>query len=195
MESLTMQAHIQAERGDITQITFSQSDEGNFSISEIHYQSEYAISNYEKDDHHAGSLNQPVSFLFDDNGQPSWLRFLDIIVPSGSNRRYWAKQLDIGDLTTEQQNFILLKFGTISPVGNLRVKERLPKRTSRNALSISAAERKYKTDKIIKPLFTGEINQGKALKALRISVLAIKQDTFAKMVGVSRKTISEIEYI
>ncbi|WP_290369155.1 helix-turn-helix transcriptional regulator [Vibrio hippocampi] len=39
----------------------------------------------------------------------------------------------------------------------------------------------------------GELTQGLALKALRMEVLGIKQDAFAKMVGVSRKTISEIE--
>ncbi|HCH02750.1 MAG TPA: hypothetical protein DEV85_12785 [Vibrio sp.] len=39
----------------------------------------------------------------------------------------------------------------------------------------------------------GELTQGQALKELRSSVLGVKQDTFAKMVGVSRKTISEIE--
>lgn len=39
----------------------------------------------------------------------------------------------------------------------------------------------------------GELTQGQALKELRVSVLGVKQDTFSKMVGVSRKTISEIE--
>lgn len=51
-------------------------------------------------------------------------------MPSGASRRYWLNYLDIADLTLDEQNFVLLKFGTIAPVGNLRVKESLPKRTA-----------------------------------------------------------------
>ncbi|MBP2170460.1 DNA-binding XRE family transcriptional regulator [Erwinia toletana] len=46
---------------------------------------------------------------------------------------------------------------------------------------------------IIKALLLGEITQGVALKTLRIDVLGLKQDTFARLVSVSRKTLSEVE--
>jgi DNA-binding XRE family transcriptional regulator len=45
----------------------------------------------------------------------------------------------------------------------------------------------------MRALISGEISQGEALKALRINVLGLKQDAFAKMVSVSRKTLSEVE--
>lgn len=132
MESLTIQAYILKQWIDIAHVTFPKSNEGNFIITEVHYLNEYAVENFEKDDNHAVSLNHPVNFYFDDKGRSGWLRFLDDIMPSGASRRYWVKQLDIGDLAIDQQDFILLKYGTISPVGNLRIKESLPKRTKKS---------------------------------------------------------------
>lgn len=126
MENLTIQAFLQREWVDIAQISFPRSDENNWRITELHYQSDYAIEYLECDDNHAVSLAHPVSLFFEDNGAPGWLRFLDDIIPSGASRRYWVNRLDISELTTSQQNFILLKYGTISPVGNLRIKESLP---------------------------------------------------------------------
>lgn len=71
--------------------------------------------------------------------------------------------------------------------------EKVAKRTPKNVQPISVSERKYKINRVIKSLLLGELTQGLALKELRINVLGVKQDTFAKMVRVSRKTISEIE--
>ena len=71
--------------------------------------------------------------------------------------------------------------------------EKVKKRASKNVQSISTSERKYKINRVIRSLLMGALTQGLALKELRINVLGVKQDTFAKMVGVSRKTISEIE--
>lgn len=48
-------------------------------------------------------------------------------------------------------------------------------------------------DKIINKLFAGDITQGEALKTLRVQVLGVKQDQFAQLVRVSRKTLSDIE--
>lgn len=48
-------------------------------------------------------------------------------------------------------------------------------------------------DRVIESLLTEEITQGEALKILRVQVLGIKQDKFAQMVKVSRKTVSDIE--
>ena len=45
----------------------------------------------------------------------------------------------------------------------------------------------------MRALISGEVSQGEALKALRINVLGLKQDAFAKLVSVSRKTLSEVE--
>lgn len=71
----------------------------------------------------------------------------------------------------------------------------LPTRTkaSKNTLAVSAAERKTEANKIIKRLLFGELTQGQALKNLRVTILGLKQDVFAKLVGISRKTLSDIE--
>ncbi|NUY57681.1 transcriptional regulator [Salinivibrio sp. MA351] len=66
-------------------------------------------------------------------------------------------------------------------------------KASKNTMAVSAAERKTEANKIIKRLLFGELTQGKALKGLRVNILGLKQDVFAKLVGVSRKTLSDIE--
>ncbi|MEL4273929.1 type II toxin-antitoxin system HipA family toxin [Shewanella xiamenensis] len=129
MEQLTIQAYIDGQWSDIAQLSFPQSEQGNYRLTSLDYEQAYALAELDKDDLHAVSLNHPVSLFFDDLGRPGWLRFLDDIMPSGASRRYWLNYLDIADLTLDEQNFVLLKFGTIAPVGNLRVKESLPERT------------------------------------------------------------------
>lgn len=60
-------------------------------------------------------------------------------------------------------------------------------KASKNAKTVSAAERKTEANKIIKHLLLGELTQGQALKSLRINILGLKQDVFARLVDVSRK--------
>jgi len=126
MESLTIQAWLDSKWQDIAIVTFPYSDNDDWRTTEVNYLSDYAIDFLDNDDYHAVSLNHPVSLYFDDGGKPGWLRFLDDIIPSGASRRYWVNYLDINDLPVGQQNFILLKYGTMSPVGNLRIKESVP---------------------------------------------------------------------
>ncbi len=128
MEELTLQAFIKGKWLDIAIISFPKSNQHNFRVTELNYLSDYSLEHNEKDDLHAVSINHPVSFFFDDMGNPGWLKFLDDIMPSGASRRYWVKHLDIEELTFDEQDYILLKFGTMSPIGNLRVKESLPER-------------------------------------------------------------------
>ncbi|WNJ97345.1 hypothetical protein RND59_19270 [Vibrio ruber] len=128
MEELTIQAFIRGEWIDIGIISFPKSSQHNFRVTELNYLSDYALEHHDKDDFHAVSLNHPVSFFFDDMGKPGWLTFLDDIMPSGASRRYWVKHLDIEDLSSDEQDYVLLKFGTMSPIGNLRIKDSLPER-------------------------------------------------------------------
>ncbi|WP_050568342.1 helix-turn-helix transcriptional regulator [Dickeya chrysanthemi] len=46
---------------------------------------------------------------------------------------------------------------------------------------------------IIRRMMFGEISQGNALRELRLNVLGLRQEAYASLVGVSRKTLSEIE--
>ncbi|WP_413737438.1 type II toxin-antitoxin system HipA family toxin [Sodalis sp. RH21] len=129
MESLTLQAFLENQWVDIANITFPESEQNSYRITELEYLSDYAIENLSRDDNHAVSLNHPVSLFFEDGGQRGWMKFLDDIIPSGASRRYWANYLDLAGLSADQQNFVLLKHGTMSPVGNLRIKESLPEFT------------------------------------------------------------------
>ncbi|MCE0558706.1 helix-turn-helix transcriptional regulator [Motilimonas sp. E26] len=70
---------------------------------------------------------------------------------------------------------------------------RTSQRASKKTLPTKAAERSKIVNQIVKQLLFGELTQGQALKELRINVLGLKQDVYAKLVDVSRKTLSDIE--
>ena len=126
MESLTIQAWLNETWRDIALINYPGADKGDWNTTQVNYLTDYALDFLDRDDNHAVSLNHPVSLFFDDGGHPGWLRFIDDIIPSGASRRYWVNALDISDLPAAQQNYRLLKYGTMSPVGNLRIKESVP---------------------------------------------------------------------
>ena len=67
------------------------------------------------------------------------------------------------------------------------------KRTSKTTKGVSSFERNQKIREVIFKVVTSELTQGQALKALRMDIIGLKQDAYAKWVKVSRKTISEIE--
>lgn len=66
-------------------------------------------------------------------------------------------------------------------------------RASDAAPDLQGLSRTQARDQVIEQFMEGELSQGKLLKKLRIEVLGIKQDEFAKLVKISRKTISDIE--
>lgn len=67
------------------------------------------------------------------------------------------------------------------------------RRVSVASAVIPPEKRREITKAIIKSLLLGELTQGEALVHLRSDILGLKQVDYAKMVKVSRKTISEIE--
>jgi DNA-binding XRE family transcriptional regulator/predicted CopG family antitoxin len=72
-------------------------------------------------------------------------------------------------------------------------KTRITKRVSKNTTSVNTSDRKKAANQIIKRLLLSELTQGQALKELRVHVLGLKQDVYANLVDVSRKTLSDIE--
>lgn len=66
-------------------------------------------------------------------------------------------------------------------------------KTSKHSKPIPAPERRAATDKVIIALLRNEISSGQALKAIRVQIIGLNQDDYAKMVGISRKTLSDIE--
>lgn len=48
-------------------------------------------------------------------------------------------------------------------------------------------------DQVVRQLLLNEISLGQVLKHLRLNVLAMKQEQYAKLVKISRKTLSDLE--
>ncbi|WP_333497745.1 helix-turn-helix transcriptional regulator [Kluyvera sp. CHPC 1.2972] len=67
------------------------------------------------------------------------------------------------------------------------------KRVSSTTDKITTQERKTVMNNLIRQLLLGEISQGIALKQFRIHIMGLKQDAYAELVSVSRKTLSDIE--
>jgi DNA-binding XRE family transcriptional regulator len=69
----------------------------------------------------------------------------------------------------------------------------IKQRVSREESGVKTSERAIVMNGIMRQLVTGEITQGNALKRLRIEVLGLKQEKYANLVAVSRKTLSDVE--
>ncbi|MBE3469015.1 helix-turn-helix transcriptional regulator [Enterobacter cloacae complex sp. P15RS] len=66
-------------------------------------------------------------------------------------------------------------------------------RVSQGLTRISTLDRQAVLHAAIRDILLGKISQGEALKRLRVEVLGLKQDEYAKLVSVSRKTLSDVE--
>lgn len=66
-------------------------------------------------------------------------------------------------------------------------------RASDTPPDLQGLSRTQARDQVIEQFMQGDLAQGELLKKLRIEVLGIKQEEFAKLVKVSRKTISDVE--
>ena len=66
-------------------------------------------------------------------------------------------------------------------------------RASENKTSLTAPMRKKIIEDTMNALLFSMISQGEALANLRLNILGLKQSDYAKLVKVSRKTISDIE--
>ncbi|WP_010628749.1 helix-turn-helix transcriptional regulator [Halomonas sp. KM-1] len=58
---------------------------------------------------------------------------------------------------------------------------------------LSPDEREAKLVEVVRQLLAEEINEGDALRILRRDVLGLSQDAYAKLVGISRRTLSDLE--
>lgn len=63
----------------------------------------------------------------------------------------------------------------------------------RQPSTLNMKQRQELRKKVILNLLLGNISQGQALRMLRAEILGIKQADYAKAVGISRKTLSDIE--
>jgi DNA-binding XRE family transcriptional regulator len=58
---------------------------------------------------------------------------------------------------------------------------------------VKTVDRQAVIHAIIHDIMLGAISQGEALKKLRVEVLGLRQDEYARLVDVSRKTLSDVE--
>jgi DNA-binding XRE family transcriptional regulator len=66
-------------------------------------------------------------------------------------------------------------------------------RVSPGLARIGTPDRQSVLHAAIRDILLGKITQGELLKRLRVDVLGLKQEEYAKLVSVSRKTLSDIE--
>ncbi|HCA5510820.1 helix-turn-helix transcriptional regulator [Klebsiella variicola] len=66
-------------------------------------------------------------------------------------------------------------------------------RVSAGLKKVKTVDRQAVIHAIIHDIMLGAISQGEALKKLRVEVLGLRQDEYARLVDVSRKTLSEVE--
>lgn len=125
MEKLTIQALLYKEWRDIAELNILEPYKGFASASELAYELEYSISYLNYRDEHACSFVLPVQIMVQHESKV-WFGFLDDIVPSGAARRYLVQYWGLQKYSPAEQEFILLKKGSIAPVGNLRIKESIP---------------------------------------------------------------------
>ncbi|MCI4188014.1 helix-turn-helix transcriptional regulator [Dickeya dianthicola] len=93
-----------------------------------------------------------------------------------------------------QERNVALEHIQFAPVITTAAPADIPKaRASKNSRPLNASERTSAMQTIIRRMMLGEMSQGNALRELRLTVLGLKQDAYGRLVGVSRKTLSEIE--
>lgn len=135
MEKLTIQALLHKEWRDIAELKILEPHKGSTGASELVYDLEYSISYLDRRDEYACSCILPVQIMIQYESKV-WFGFLDDIVPSGAARRYLIQCWGLQKHSLVEQEFILLKKGSIAPVGNLRIKESVPKINPKSTLHL-----------------------------------------------------------
>ncbi|PJG85623.1 type II toxin-antitoxin system HipA family toxin [Conservatibacter flavescens] len=118
---LTLQVYIDSVWRDMAELYFNK----DYELETMEYLTDYVVDFFEQTNAKAISINYPVN-VFIENAE-LLMTTLGDIMPAGASRRYWLEALDIKHLPLSHQNYLLLKNGAISPIGNLRIKESIPK--------------------------------------------------------------------
>ena len=130
---LTIQLYLDQAWQDIAQLEISQPELGVRGPIALTYLQHHALEWMFHDDEYACSLTLPVELMLKYRNQ-RWFGFLEDIMPAGASRRYWITHLGLQDAPAGEQDSALLQHGTIAPVGNLRIKEAVPKRLAGSRL-------------------------------------------------------------
>ncbi len=122
---LILQLYLDGNWHDVAELDVKEPSKGRESAALLAYDFNYAAEHLDRNDIASCSLNYPVMLIGSHFAQP-WFGFLDDIVPAGASRRYWIQHLGLQSKSSAEQDYALLKAGTIAPVGNLRIKDSLP---------------------------------------------------------------------
>lgn len=122
---LILQLYLDGNWHDVAELDVKEPSKGRESAALLAYDFNYAAEHLDRNDIASCSLNYPVMLIGSHFAQP-WFGFLDDIVPAGASRRYWIQHLGLQGKSSAEQDYALLKAGTIAPVGNLRIKDSLP---------------------------------------------------------------------
>lgn len=122
---LTLQIYLDGCWHDAAVLDFKEPLKGRDGEALLAYDFNYAVDHLDRNDIASCSINYPVMLIGSHFAKP-WFGFLDDIIPAGASRRYWITQLGLQGKSANEQDYTLLKAGTIAPVGNLRIKESLP---------------------------------------------------------------------
>lgn len=122
---LILQLYLDGNWHDVAELDVKEPSKGRESAALLAYDFNYAAEQLDRNDIASCSLNYPVMLIGSHFAQP-WFGFLDDIVPAGASRRYWIQHLGLQGKSPAEQDYALLKAGTIAPVGNLRIKDSLP---------------------------------------------------------------------
>ncbi|WP_164852386.1 HipA domain-containing protein [Rheinheimera riviphila] len=122
MQQLCLQIYLDGVWQDAMQLEFAKPDAGRFGPVKAAYNRAFTARYFQQTAAHQVCCEWPIELLAVYR-HPQWPAFLDDIMPAGAGRRLWVKELALEHLSGPEQDFQLLRHGTIAPIGHLRIKE------------------------------------------------------------------------
>lgn len=118
METLTLQTYLDGQWQDACELSFYEPEKGRHGRVSLEYNASYVAKNQSRLAARA-SMRYPIDFF--PHECEAWPAFLFDVMPMGAGRRYWLQRENLTD--SAQQDLHLLRLGSRSPIGNLRIKE------------------------------------------------------------------------
>lgn len=118
METLTLQTYLDGQWLDACVLTFHEPDKGRHGRVSLEYSASY-VAKHQSNLAARVSMRYPIDFF--PHECDIWPAFLFDVMPMGAGRRYWLQRENLMD--GAQQDLHLLRLGSRSPIGNMRVKE------------------------------------------------------------------------
>ena len=118
METLTLQTYLDGQWQDACELSFYEPEKGRHGRVRLEYSASYVAKNQSRLAARV-SMRYPIDFF--SHECDVWPAFLFDVMPMGAGRRYWLQRENLTD--SAQQDLHLLRLGSRSPIGNMRVKE------------------------------------------------------------------------